>query len=160
MTFEEAFDRLMLAEGGYTNDPSDPGGETIWGVSRRSYPQEWASGPPSRERARAIFKRDFWDRVSASDLFDGVAFQVADFAYNSGPETAVRALQRALGVADDGYFGPVSRSAAKAMSEPDQILRLNAERLDFMRRLSNWPAFGKGWAGRIAQNLRYGAIDS
>ncbi len=79
---------------------------------------------------------------------------------NSGIETAVRYLQRALGVADDGHWGPVSQAAADKLSESDAIMQLNAERLDFMTRLRNWPNHGKGWARRIAGNLRYGAIDS
>lgn len=159
MTFDEAFDRLLGHEDGYVNDPKDPGGETKWGISKRSYPNENIKNL-TRERAKALFKRDFWDRVNANALPDGVAFQCADFAYHSGAETAVRYLQRALGVADDGHWGPVSQAAADKASESDMIMLLNAERLDFMTRLSNWPHVGRGWARRIANNLRYGAQDS
>lgn len=70
------------------------------------------------------------------------------------------ALQRAVGVADDGHWGPVSTAAAAALSESDSIMLLCAERLDFMTKLKNWPDHGRGWARRIAQNLRYGALDS
>jgi lysozyme family protein len=83
-----------------------------------------------------------------------------DFAVNSGIETAIRALQRALDVADDGHWGPISQAAASVTGESDLILALNAERLDYMTRLKNWPHHGRGWARRIAQNLRFGAIDS
>lgn len=159
MTFQVAFDRLIGHEGGYVQDPNDPGGETQWGISKRSYPfvniREL-----TREDARAIYRRDFWARIHADDLADGVAFQVFDFAVNSGIETAVRSLQRAVGVADDGHWGPVSQAAAQAMSESDVILRLNGVRLDYMTRLANWPHHGKGWARRIARNLHYGAEDS
>jgi lysozyme family protein len=65
-----------------------------------------------------------------------------------------------LGVADAGFWGPRSRAAARAMSESDQIMRLLAERLDYMRKLANWPHHGRGWVGRVAENLRYGAQDS
>lgn len=159
MNFDTAFDRLMGHEGGYVNDPKDPGGETNWGISKRSYPSVDIKGL-TRDGAKAIYLRDFWQRISGDQLFDGVAFQTFDFAVNSGIETAVRKLQAALGVADDGHFGPTSLAAAKAMSESDQIMRLNAERLDFMRKLRVWPNFSSGWAGRIAGNLRYGALDS
>lgn len=159
MNFDEAFDRLMRHEGGYVNDPNDPGGETKWGVSKRSYPDEDIPNM-TQERAKFIFRRDFWDRVGADGLADGVAWQAADFAYHSGPETAVRALQRALCVSDDGEWGPVSRKAAESMSESDQIMRLVAERLEFLTRRSNWPHHGKGWIRRMAENLRYGAEDS
>lgn len=159
MNFDEAFDRLISHEGGYVNHPDDPGGETKFGISKRSYPSVDIAAL-TRDQARDIYRRDFWDRIQGDDLHDGVAFQTFDFAVNSGIETAVRHLQRSLGVADDGIWGPVSAAAARATSETDQIMRLNAERLDFMRKLRAWESFGRGWAGRIAENLRYGAKDS
>lgn len=159
MNFDMAFDRLMDHEGGYVNDPNDPGGETKYGVSKRSYPDLDIKNL-TRDAAKEIFRRDFWDRINGDAVYDGVAWQLADFAYHSGPETAVRYFQRALGVADDGRFGPVSRKAAETMSESDQIQRVLAERLDFLTRLSNWKHAGRGWARRIAANLRFGAEDS
>ncbi len=159
MNFDTAFDRLMGHEGGYSNDPRDPGGETRWGVSKRSYPNVDIANL-TREGAKEIYRRDFWGRINGDRLHDGVAFQVFDFAVNSGIETAVRKLQKALGVADDGYWGPLSQAAADSTSESDTIMRLVAERLDFWRSLSTWKIYGNGWAGRAAQNLRYGALDS
>lgn len=159
MNFDTAIERVLAIEGGYVNDPDDPGGETNFGISKRSYPNIDIKSL-TRAGAKEIYRRDFWELVSADDLYDGVAYQALDFAVNSGPDTAVRYLQRALGVADDGHFGPISKAAAKEMSESDQIQRLLAERLDFMTRLSNWAHAGRGWARRIAQDLRYGAMDS
>jgi lysozyme family protein len=140
------------------NNPADPGGETQWGISKRSYPNVDIKAL-TRDGAKAIYQRDFWSVVHADELHPAVAYQMLDFAVNSGIGTAVRYFQRALDVADDGHWGPVSAAAAKAMSTSDQIMRLNAERLDFMRKLKTWGSFGSGWAGRIAQNLRYGAED-
>ena len=159
MTFDLAFDRLIGHEGGYVNNPADPGGETNWGISKRSYPHLNIK-TLTRNHAKDIYRVDFWQRIHADDLYDGVAFQLLDFAINSGIETAVRYLQRAVGVADDGVIGPHTLTAASELTETDIILRLNAERLDFMTRLKNWPAASRGWARRIAQNLRYGAIDA
>jgi len=163
VTFDIAFDRLMGNEGGYTDGKGDPGGETNWGISKRSYPLVDIKRL-TRDEAKAIYLRDFWLRINADRLCatgrDGVAFQVFDFAVNSGIETAVRYLQRALGVADDGHWGPRSQAAADAASETDMIMLLNAERLDFMTRLDNWPTASRGWARRIVADLRYGAADS
>ena len=159
MDFATAIERVLKIEGGYVNDPSDPGGETNFGISKRSYPNVDIRAL-TREQAIAIYKSDFWDAVNGADLYPSIAYQTLDFAVNSGTGTAIRYLQRALGVADDGHFGPMSIAAAKALSESDQILRLNAERLDFMRKLKAWKDFGAGWAGRIAENLRYGAMDT
>lgn len=161
MDFGIAFDRLMQPdhEGGYANDPADPGGETKWGISKRAYPQ-LNIRDLTREEAKVIYCNDFWIRVNANKLPAAAAFQLFDFAVNSGIETAVRKLQSALGVADDGHWGPVSQAAAERASESDLVMLLNAARLDYMTRLSNWPAASRGWARRIAANLRYGAIDT
>lgn len=159
MEFNQAIERVLGSEGGYVNNPADPGGETNWGISKRAYPNTNIK-TLTRVEAIKIYKADFWDKIYADELYDGVAYQTLDFAINSGIPTAIRYLQKALNVADDGHWGPVTRNAAKAMSESDQIMRLNAERLDFMTRLKNWPDASRGWSRRIAENLRYGAIDS
>lgn len=159
MDFDTAATRLLGHEGRYVNNPRDPGGETNWGISKRSYPNLDIRNL-TREQALAIYRRDFWDRVNGDKLHDGVAYQLFDFAVNSGIETAIRYLQRALGVADDGHWGPLSQAAADRTGESDTIMLLCAERLDFMTRLSNWSDASRGWARRIAGNLRYGAIDS
>jgi lysozyme family protein len=159
MIFDEAFDRVLGHEGGYVHDPNDPGGETKWGISKRSYPHVIIADL-TRDDAKRIYFKDFWKPLRADRLPDGVAFQVFDFAVNSGIGTAIRYLQRAVGVADDGWWGPVSQAATDAMTESDIILRLNGERLDYLTRLSTWSHFGRGWARRIANNLRYGALDA
>lgn len=159
ISFNEAFDRLIGHEGGYVDNPEDPGGETNWGISKRSYPNVDIKAL-TRDGAKAIYRRDFWDRINADWFYDGVAFQLFDFAVNSGIETAIRYFQRAIGVADDGHWGPISQAAAEKLSESDSIMLLNAERLDFMTRLKNWPNASRGWSRRIVTNLRYGAQDS
>lgn len=159
MTFDLAFDRLMDSEGGYVNNPKDPGGETKWGISKRTYPRLVISAL-TREDARGIYLSDFWNRISANKLPNSVAFQLFDFAINSGIETAIRYFQRSIGVADDGHWGPISQAMVDHTTETDMIMKLNAERLDYMTRLSNWSDASRGWARRIAQNLRYGAQDS
>lgn len=159
MNFDIAFDRLMGHEGGYVNNPNDPGGETKWGISKRSYPNVDIKAL-TREKAKEIYRRDFWNRIDADALHDGVAFQSFDFAVNSGIETSVRYLQRAVGAVDDGHWGPKSQAAYALLTETDIIMRLNALRLRYMTQLSNWPNASKGWARRISQNLLYGADDS
>lgn len=159
MNFDQAFDRLISNEGGYSNVPGDPGGETNWGISKRSYPG-LDIADLTREDAKAIYRKDFWDRGRMEEYDPAIAFQAFDIAVNSGIETAVRILQRAAGVADDGHIGPVTVAAIKAKSTTDMLMLIIAERLDFWRKLTTWPQFGKGWAGRAAQDLRYAAQDS
>jgi lysozyme family protein len=159
MTFDEAFDRLIGNEGGYVNDPSDPGGETQWGVSKRSYPT-LSIKDITRDQAKSIYLRDFWQRGRMDQLPPALAFQAFDAAVNHGIETAVRLTQRAAGVADDGHIGPVTLAAVAAKSVTDLLMLFIAERLDYWRKLSTWAAFGRGWAGRAAADLRYAAQDS
>jgi|SRR6185312_13743402 len=159
MEFDIVFDRVIGHEEGYVNNPRDPGGETKWGISKRSYPK-LNIAKLSREDAKKIYKKDFWNVIKGDSLPDAIAFQLMDFAINSGPETAIRYFQRALGVADDGHFGPISREAMTKTTQTDMILRLNAERLDYMTRLSNWSNASRGWARRIARNLQFGSLDT
>lgn len=157
--FEIAIERVLGHEGGYVNDPNDPGGETKWGISKRSYPNVDIANL-SRADAIHIYKRDFWDVAQLDKLPLSVGYQALDFAINSGIGTAVRALQRAAGAAPDGRIGPVTLSRLASVSETDLLMLLLAERLDFMTALKNWPNAGRGWARRIAGNLRYGAQDT
>lgn len=153
MDFDKAFARLIGHEGGYVNDPRDPGGETKFGISKRSYPQLDIKSLTLAE-AKAICRRDYWDRAQCARLPDGVAIEVFDAAVNSGPGQAVRWLQRAVGVADDGHVGPLTLAAVARMDPEALQARYYGLRLDFMTRLSGWDAFGRGWARRIAANLQ------
>jgi lysozyme family protein len=152
MTFDEAFQKLIGHEGGYVNNPRDPGGETKFGISKRSYPDLDIAGL-SLVQAKAIYLRDFWNRAQCDTLPPAVAFQVFDTAVNSGVGQAIRFLQRAVGVADDGQVGPLTINAVRRMDAEAIVARFNGQRLDFMTKLSTWDVFGKGWARRIAANL-------
>lgn len=153
MDFETAFARLLGHEGGYVADSRDPGGETKFGISKRAYPHLDIKSLTLAE-AKAIYRRDYWDRAQCDRLPGGVAFEVFDAAVNSGPGQAVRWLQRAVGVADDGHVGPLTLAAVARMDPEALQARYNGLRLDFMTRLSGWDAFGRGWARRIAANLQ------
>lgn len=155
MNFDIAFDRLMGVEGGYVNNPADPGGETQWGISKRSYPNVDIKNL-TRDQAKAIYLKDFWLIIDAAPA---IKFQVFDFAVNSGVQTAIRKLQAAVGVADDGHWGPVSSAALAALPVPQVLLRFIAQRIRFWTALTTWPAFGKGWANRAATDLDFAAGD-
>lgn len=158
MDFLTAISRVLGNEGGYVDDPNDPGGETNWGISKREYPDVDVAGL-TRDEAMAIYNHDFWMPLRGAALPDSVAYQVLDFAVNSGIQTAIRALQKSAGVAADGVPGPVTMAALHKASPHDLLARFLAERLDFITRLKHWPEFGRGWTRRIAQNLRYSTED-
>ncbi len=159
MTFETSFERLMGNEGGYTEGKGDPGGETKWGISKRSYPTLDIKNL-TREEAKEIYRRDFWERAKMDALSPALAFQAFDFAVNSGIETAIRKLQTAVGVSDDGHVGPITLAAITARSETDMIALLTAQRIRFLTKRSNWPQAGAGWMNRMAKNLEYMAQDT
>lgn len=151
--FEQYFERLIGHEGGYVADSRDPGGETKFGISKRAYPHLDIKALMLQD-AKAIYKRDYWDRACCDALPPGVAFDVFDAAVNSGIGQSIRFLQRAVGVADDGVVGPVTLAAVRRTDAETVQARFNGQRLDFMSRLTTWDVFGKGWARRIAANLK------
>lgn len=156
MNFDEAFEKLIGNEGGYSNNPADPGGETMYGVTARVARSHGYMGQMkdlTLDRAKDIYRISYWDSVRASELPDEVRFDVFDASVNSGPGQAVRFLQRATGVADDGKLGPQTMRAVKSMDPQLMDKRLNGYRLRFMCELKTWPSFGRGWAARIATNL-------
>ncbi len=151
--FDAAFDKLIGHEGGYVADSRDPGGETKFGISKRAYPGLDIARLTLAD-ARAIYRRDYWDRAQCDKLPPGLAFDVFDAAVNSGIGQAIRFLQRAVGVADDGQVGPLTLAAVSRLDAQTLQARYSGQRLEFMTRLSGWDAFGRGWARRIAENLK------
>ena len=159
MDFNTAIDRCLAAEGGYVNDPADPGGETNWGICKRSYPTVNIKAL-TREGAKDLYRSGFWDPVAAQTTDGALQFQLLDSAINHGMGNATRFLQRALGVADDGHFGPIGQRALAAASPHDVHLLFMAERFEFWAKLSTFDRFGRGWVRRGAQDLRYIAKDN
>lgn len=163
LSFQQIFDRLIGHEGGYVDDPRDPGGETNWGVTKRTAQANGYTGnmkTMTRQQAYEIYRRAFWVRYNCEQMPDAVAYQFFDAAVNHGFGNASRMLQRAVGVLDDGIIGKYSLEAINSNPISDTLMVLNGERLNFYTRLKNFDRFGKGWVNRVAQNLRYGAQDN
>lgn len=158
MSFDDAFDALIGNEGGFSDNPKDPGGATMWGCTERVARAHGYTGPMRelpRETAKAIAKKMYWDPLHL-DYFDPrVAFQIFDANYNGGHP--VIWMQGAAGVKADGVLGPQTIAAVKAVEPLCFILRWNALRLRYYTSLKTWPTFGKGWSNRIADNLKRGA---
>lgn len=146
--FDSAMAHVFEFEGGYVNDPRDPGGETNFGISKRSYPREDIKNM-TRARAAQIYRRDYWNAIRGDDLPAGLDLVAFDAAVNSGVSRGAKWLQGALGVSADGRIGPQSIAAAKASNAAAVIDRAVDARLAFLRRLSTWGAFGKGWTRRV-----------
>lgn len=147
--FEEAFRLVIGHEGGYSNDPKDPGGETKYGISKRSYPRV-EIGALTLEGAHRIYRADYWDKIHGDDLDPGLALVAFDAAVNNGVGQAVRWLQGALGVKQDGVIGPVTLSALTKADPQKVLVELHAQRIYMMAGLSTWKHFGRGWSRRLA----------
>ena len=161
--YDMIFDRLMDHEGGYVNHPDDPGGETMYGVTKRvanahGYWGDMRKLPKSL--AKQITEKSYYKAVKGDQLDRLIAWQLTDAAYNHGKRQAVKFLQRAVGASADGLIGPRTLAAVAAMDKNDVVLLFNAERLEFFTNLRIWQTFGKGWARRIVKNLRYAAADN
>lgn len=146
--FDASMAEVFRHEGGYANDPHDPGGETNMGISKRSYPNENIKGM-TRDRAKAIYRRDFWNAVSGDSLPAGLDLVAFDPAVNSGVSRGAKWLQQALGVKADGKIGPNTIATAKAANAEAVIDRACDLRLAWLRTLPTWSRYGKGWTSRV-----------
>jgi len=156
MNFDQAFEKLIGHEGGHSNHPDDKGGETMFGITvavarANGYYGDMKALPLSE--AKRIYRASYWDAVKADQLPASCRFDVFDAAVNSGVRQAALWLQRAVGATDDGVIGPQTLQACAVAGDAVKP-RFNGHRLEFMASLSNWPAFGRGWARRIATNLK------
>jgi len=145
--FDKAFEHVIGVEGEYTNDPKDPGGETKYGISKRSYPLEDIKNL-NIERAKIIYRMDYWNKVKGDELPYPLNMFVFDAAVNQGIIPAIDMLQKTLGVARDGILGVETIKAAQelrgqaiSMYLADRALRYTGTR--------NFDQYGRGWLRRL-----------
>ena len=153
MNFDQAFDILLKHEGGFSDHAADPGGKTRFGITEAVAREAGYRGDMRElpvDLAKRIYKDRYWDAVRAEELPEAIRYTVFDAAVNSGPRQAIRWLQRAVGVRDDGVIGPITLSAVRATDPQALLRRMLSARLRLMTDLPTWPTFGRGWARRIA----------
>jgi lysozyme family protein len=154
--FARALALVLKSEGGWSDNPADPGGATMKGVTLANF-RRYVKADASKDDLRKIsdaelatvYRRFYWDAVAGAELPGGVDYAVFDFAVNSGPGRAAKYLQAAVGAAQDGRIGPATLSAVGARPPGAVIDDLCDARLAFLRRLPTWPVFGKGWSDRV-----------
>ena len=156
--FAKSLARVLVYEGGFSNDPDDPGGATMKGVTQGTY-NSWRSRQKlpltsvskiTDAELAAIYKNDYWDRINADDLPTGVDFCMFDAAVNSGVGGAAKWAQAVCSVNVDGDIGPKTMTSIIAADPEDFIHEFCAHRLGTLQRLKTWGKFGKGWAARIS----------
>lgn len=154
--FDNCLPEILRHEGLWADHPNDPGGATMKGITIGTYAQ-WKGRKVTKDELRkipdsevaAIYKRNYWDKVRGDDLPAGLDLVAFDAAVNSGPSRGAKWLQQAVGVTADGVVGPATLMAAQSTYAPAAIERAIAVRLAFLRSLSTWGTFGKGWSRRL-----------
>jgi lysozyme family protein len=158
--YDACISKVLQYEGGYTTDPNDSGNwtgcavgagtnkGTNRGISACSYPNEDIKGM-TEARAKEIYRKDYWQKMCGDDLPAGPDLCTMDGGVNSGPSRGVKWLQKAVGATEDGVVGPQTIAAANAADDHVTIDRACNFRLDFLRGLSTWPTYGKGWSNRV-----------
>ena len=154
--FDKALAAVLVHEGGYVNNPKDPGGMTNLGCTKAVW-EEHCGHPVNEKVMRALtpddvaplYKRKYWDKVQGDELPNGVDYVVFDAAINSGPGRAAKWLQSCVGVEPDGGIGPKTLAAVRAFDSQQLVKDYAKRRLSFMMDLPTWGTFGKGWTRRV-----------
>lgn len=141
VNYPECLRRLLVHEGGYTNDAADPGGPTNFGITiadYRMYVKKNATAADVRamklDDAKKIYKAKYWDAMGCDQLPSGVDYAVFDYGVNSGISRALKVLAR-----------------FPNMPPVDTVEAICTERLAFLKRLKTWPVFGAGWGRRVKE---------
>lgn len=144
--FNQCFDKIIIAEGGYVNDSNDPGGETNFGISKRAYPNVDIKNL-TLEQAKIIYKNDYWDKIRGDEITYPLNLFLFDCAVNQGVSVAITLLQKSAGISQDGILGIQTLNAIKKTAGIETSFMANrALRYTGTR---NFDKYGFGWFKRI-----------
>lgn len=157
--FEHAIQKVLADEGGYVNHKNDKGGETNFGISKRSYPDVDIKNL-TVEQAKDIYYRDFWQKGPYDKLACGaLAEKVFNTAVNAGNGRAFKLLQQAANACGaklvvDGVVGPKTIAAINSLDGQEVLEQFRIEQANFyysiVARDPNQRVFLKGWLARAA----------
>jgi lysozyme family protein len=154
--FFKSLEMVLKHEGGFVDHPDDPGGATNKGITHKTY-SDFLGRPLEdvdelknipEEHVQIIYKQGYWDKVKGDNLPSGVDFAIFDWAVNSGPGRAAKALQKAVGATADGAIGPKTLAAVEAADAAKIIKAVADDREAFYKSLRTFNTFGKGWLRR------------
>ena len=155
--YQASLKRVLIHEGGYSNDAGDPGGATMWGITHIDYDAYRRLKGESTQDVRRmsvqerdeIYRKKYWTGGRCDDLPDGVDYVMFDGAVNSGVAQSAKWLQRALGVLADGHIGDRTLLAAHEADPAELIRSMCDQRRKFLRSLRTFSRFGRGWMRRV-----------
>ena len=156
--FQKALAAVLVHEGGFVNNPKDPGGMTNLGCTKAVW-EEHCGHDVDEKTMRGLtpadvgplYRQKYWNKIQGDELPSGVDYVVFDAAINSGPGRAAKWLQACVGVEPDGNIGPKTLAAVRAFNAKALVDDFGKRRLSFMMDLPTWPTFGKGWSRRVLE---------
>lgn len=148
--FDKAFQHVIMAEGGYSNDAHDPGGETKYGISKRAFPNVDIANLTIAQ-AKELYHKHYWEPCRCDELPYPLNFYVFDAAVNQGTGIAIKLLQRAGKLVEDGKIGPRTLAAA---AKPDMPHLYMAERAIRYNNTGGAEYYLRGWLKRIFKLAR------
>ena len=154
--FGKCMQFVFEVEGGYTDDPLDPGGATNLGITFAELAR-WRHVDVTKDDVRVlkqdeaanIYRANYWN-ASRCDVFPaGVDLMIFDAAVNTGNGQSARFLQRIVAVAQDGVIGPQTINMARTWLPSDLVEELSLARASFYQSLPTFGHFGRGWLDRV-----------
>jgi len=152
--FKHCLDLVLKSEGGWVNHPSDPGGETNLGVTKRVW-EEYVGHPVeslkklTKDDVAPLYELKYWRPCYGEVLPRGLDFVVFSMGVNAGPGRSIKLLQQSLGCVSDGVIGPRTRELISASNPATLISKFSETRREYYRALKNFPTFGRGWLARV-----------
>ena len=153
--FKECLALVLKSEGGYVNNPKDPGGMTNLGITKKSL-EEWLGHDVDEkfmrnltpEMAAPFYEQKYWRSCYGEVLPRGLDFLCFSFGVNAGCGRSVKLLQQSLGLVSDGVIGPRVMQKLRESNITDIIKGFSESRREYYRALKQFPVFGKGWLSR------------
>lgn len=161
-TLDDCLLFTLQEEGGFVDDPRDPGGATNMGVTLSTL-RIWRNDPHlgvadvralTRDTVTSIYGADYWNRLRCDAMPSGLDLMAFDFAVTAGTLRSARMLQAALGLpasAVDGSVGPDTLRIAQGCVRADVVGRLADSHAAYYRALPTFRVFGTGWLARTAR---------
>ena len=156
--FDKSFALVLKSEGGYVNNPKDPGGETMMGVTKAAWSTWLKKTIMPGEMAKLtivditpFYKALYWDKSYCPKLPTGLDYMVFDASVNMGVGQSIRLLQKSLGCVADGAIGPNTMKAINDADVKTLIDKYSAQKEMFYKSLGTFATFGRGWMSRVAQ---------
>ena len=163
--FEQSFNLVIKSEGGFTNDQRDTGnhlpdgrqGSTMLGCTQANWEAYVGHQVTqddmkklTKDDVKPLYKKNYWDAVMGDLLLSGLDYAAFDFAINAGSNASRKMVQIAVGVNNDGIFGPATLKAIQNADAKDVLGRFTSAKIKFYQSLSNFEVYGKGWLKRCA----------